>query len=75
MEKQLPYIPENRDQIIAEQEALGFRLYEEQMHHSGWWLLFTDQPYVESKPERDPIKEIDELKARLTGIEARVVPK
>jgi len=67
METKIAFTDETRDSIIAEQEALGFRLYEEQRHFDGNWLLFTDEPYVEVEPEplRDLATEVDEIKAKI----------
>ena len=71
MEKTISFTDETRDQIIAEQEALGFRLYEEQMHFDGWWLLFTDEPYVEPEPVMDLATKVSELEARTEILERR----
>ena len=69
MEKKLAYTEENRTSIIAKQEALGFRLFEEQIHFDGNWLLFTDKPYGEPLPVRNLALEIDDLKARIENLE------
>lgn len=47
MNKKIIFTDETKDEIIDEQKVLGFRLYEEQKHFDGWWLLFTDEPYIE----------------------------
>ena len=71
MEKKLAFTEENRTSIIAKQEALGFRLFEDQIHFDGNWLLLTDEPYSEPLPARDLGKEIDDLKARIEKLEKR----
>ena len=71
MKKKLAYTEENRTSIIAEQQALGFRLFEEQIHFDGNWLLFTDEPYSEPLPARNLALEIDDLKARIEKLEQR----
>lgn len=54
MEKKIVFTNETRNQIIADQKALGFRLYEEQRYFDSWWLLFTDEPYIEPVPPEPP---------------------
>lgn len=65
MDKKIEFTEETRDAIITEQEGLGFRLYEEQRYFEGWWLLFTDEDYIEPEPPRDLAAEIDEMKAKM----------
>ena len=72
MEKKLAYTEENREALLKEQEALSFRLYEEQRHFDGNWLLFTDEPYSEPLPARDLAQELDSLKARIEKLEKPV---
>lgn len=52
-------------EVIADQAKQGFRLFEQQKHFDGEWLLFTDQPYLEPLPPRDLAAEIDRIKSRL----------
>jgi hypothetical protein len=69
--KTISFTDETKEAIIAEQKALGFRLYEEQLHTDGNWLLFTDEPYIETEPPRDLAAEIDALKARVGKLEKK----
>lgn len=71
MEKIIDFTDETKKTIIAEQKALGFRLIEEQRHIDGNHLIFTDEPYIEPEPPRDPLAEIDELKARVEKLEKK----
>jgi len=68
MNFKLPFTDETKDAIIAEQEAQGYRLYEEQRHYDGMFLLFTDEPYVEPQPPLSThistIDAVDTTKAR-----------
>ncbi|MBA7529118.1 hypothetical protein ES705_21310 [subsurface metagenome] len=66
MRKILDYTDETREAIIAEQEALGFILVEDQRHFDGKHLVFED-----SKPPRDLAAEVDELKARVEKLEKK----
>lgn len=64
-----------RDSLIAEYEAQGYRLKEEQKYFDGNHLIFTDEPYVEPEPPRDLQAEIDEIKAKIADyndLKARV---
>jgi len=65
MRKILDYTDETREAIIAEQEALGFILVEDQRHLDGNHLIF----------ERDLASEVDEIKAKIADyddLKARV---
>jgi ubiquinone biosynthesis protein UbiJ len=62
MEKILDYTDETREAIIAEQKALGFILVEDQRHLDGNHLIF----------ERDLASEVDEIKANIDDLKARV---
>lgn len=66
MRKILDYTDETREAIIAEQEALGFTLIEDQRHFDGNHLVFED-----SKPPRDLAAEVDDLKARVEKLEKK----
>ena len=53
---------EERDNIVAQQKARGFRLMEEQYHSNGKHLIFTDEPpKAKSPPPRNLAQEIDDL--------------
>ena len=69
MIKTIDFTNEAKDSIIVEQDALFFRLYEEQRHFDGWRLLFTDEPYIEHKPPRDLEAEITTLTERVKLLE------
>lgn len=71
MIKTIPFADETKEAIIEEQKVLGFRLFEEQRYFDGWWLLFTDEPYVEPPPPMDLETEIDELKVRVEKLEKK----
>lgn len=65
---------ENRDLIVADMKAKGYRLKEEQMHFDGNHLLFTDESYIEvvSKPPRQLASEIDDLKAKVDLLSTKI---
>lgn len=59
MIKKLAYeTPEERENIINEQTALGLRLIEEQNIADGNFLIFTDEPIPESTPQPPTENEI-----------------
>ena len=68
---------EERQQIEADMVAQGWRLIETQYHFDGNHLIFeNDEPEPEPKPEpepRDPLTEIDDLKARVERLETKVI--
>ena len=62
----------DRDRLVVDYNAKGFRLLEEQRHFDGNRLIFTNEPYIEPEKPRDLAKEIDALKAELVAIKTKV---
>jgi len=58
----IDYTDETRDALIAEQEALGFTLVEDQRHFDGNHLIFADG---KPEPVRDLAAELDEINAKI----------
>lgn len=70
MIKVIDFTDETRGDIVAEQEALHFRLVEEQRYIDGNYLIFTDEPYVE--PESVGFERLNPtmgVEQRLTHVE------
>ena len=69
----LLYPLSDKDGIIAEQKALGYRLVEVQKHIDGNHIIFIEEgkEYIPNYPSviRNYAQEIDELKARITNLE------
>ena len=53
---------EERNNIVAQMKADGYRLIEEQHYYDGKHLIFE-------KPDRDLATEIDDLKVRVEKLE------
>jgi len=76
---------DERSDILAEEADNGFRLKEDRIDRVvvdgeelavTKFLVLTDEPTPPtSTPARNPLVEIDELKARVADLEARVVPR
>jgi len=66
MKKIISYIDKTRNNIITEQQAMGFKLIEDQRHFDGNFLIFDD-----GKLPRDIEAEIDALETRISALEAK----
>ena len=66
MKKIISYIDETRNSIITVQQAMGFKLIEDQRHFDGNFLIFDD-----GKLSRDIEAEIDALETRISALEAK----
>lgn len=76
MRRIIDYTDDTKETIIAEQEAQGFRLIEDQRYIDGNHLIFSDEPLPRAlAAEIDEIKakmaDYDDLKARIEDLEKK----
>lgn len=76
MRRIIDYTDDTKETIIAEQEAQGFRLIEDQRYIDGNHLIFSDELLPRAlAAEIDEIKakmaDYDDLKARVEDLEKR----
>lgn len=72
MIKKLPFNEKTKSKIINEQQALGFTLFEVQLHTDGKYLLFTNGDIPEPVQSLTIAEEIALLKSKLSVLETDV---